>query len=79
MTLPASVTTVGCDSFEGCSSFTTLIIVSDHAEPKVLKREQPFDTNAVQQALGLQTTGSIEEEAAKGLAQLMSEMAGGAA
>jgi hypothetical protein len=34
------------------SSLTTLIIVSDHAEPRVLTQQQPFDTEAVEQALG---------------------------
>ena len=51
ITLPASLTSMGYEAFGGCSSLTTLTIVSDHAEPRVLTREQPFDTAAVQQAL----------------------------
>ena len=51
LTLPASLTTIGPSAFDGCSSLTTLTIVSDNAEPRVLTREQPFDTAAVQQAL----------------------------
>ena len=51
LTLAASLTMIGNNAFDGCSSLTTLTIVSDHAEPRVLTREQPFDTEAVQQAL----------------------------
>ena len=51
LTLPSSLTTIGGNAFGGCSSLTTLTIISDHAEPRVLTREQPFDTAAVQQAL----------------------------
>ena len=51
LTLPASLTTIGPGAFDGCSSLTTLTIVSDNAEPRVLTREQPFDTVAVRQAL----------------------------
>ena len=50
-TAPASLTTIDEYAFDGCTSLTTLTIVSDHAEPRVLTREQPFDTAAVQQAL----------------------------
>ena len=51
LTLPASLTEIGDMAFYDCSSLTTLTIVSDNAEPRVLTREQPFDTAAVQQAL----------------------------
>ena len=51
LALPTSLAVIEEDAFDGCSSFTTLTIVSDHAEPKVLTREQPFDTEAVLRAL----------------------------
>ena len=51
LTVPAGLATIGNYAFLNCSSLTTLTIVSDHAEPRVLTREQPFDTAAVQQAL----------------------------
>ena len=35
-------------AFCDCSSLTALTIVSDHAEPRVLTREQPFDTAEVE-------------------------------
>ena len=55
--LRAGITWISHDAFDGCSSsrspsITTLIIVSDHAEPRVLTQQQPFDTEAVEQALG---------------------------
>ena len=49
--LPAGLATICSNAFDRCSSLTTLTIVSDHAEPRVLTREQPFDTEAVEQAL----------------------------
>ena len=51
LTLPAGVATIDDAAFDDCSSLTTLTIVSDHAEPRMLTREQPFDTVAVRQAL----------------------------
>ena len=50
LTLPTSLTEIGRYALKGCSSLTTLTIVSDHAEPRVLTREQPFDTATVRQA-----------------------------
>ena len=44
LTLSAGLTTIGPWAFANCSSLTTLTIVSDHAEPRVLRREQPFGT-----------------------------------
>ena len=46
---PASLATIGDHAFDGCSSLTTLTLVSDNAEPRVLRREQPFGTRAVRQ------------------------------